>query len=216
MYLISNSNKRKLKTSADDQVSNKYNLNKYKGQSILSEEFEELSGIIYRPKTQETRQNYEIILSFIQECIGDQPRDILCGAADEVLIILKNDRLRDKERKREVEALLGTQSDERFAQLVNLGKKLTDWSNDELEKMNPDGMNEEDMDETVGVRVMIGDEEDEEDEENDGYEVNEDVDEGDQDGEEGQEAAQGPVIQGTVSVFLFFIQISLLLIFLIL
>ncbi len=192
-----------MKTSADDQVSNKYNLNKYKGQSILSEEFEELSGIIYRPKTQETRQNYEIVLSFIQDCIGDQPRDILCGAADEVLIILKNDRLRDKERKREVEALLGGLNDERFAQLVNLGKKLTDWSNDELEKMNSDTMNEENMDETVGVRVMIGDEEDEEDEENDVYEVNEDQDEGDEDGDEGQEANEDQVIQGNVRNFFF-------------
>jgi pre-mRNA-splicing helicase BRR2 len=169
----------------------------------LSEEFEELSGIIYRPKTQETRQNYEIVLSFIQDCIGDQPRDILCGAADEVLIILKNDRLRDKERKREVEALLGGLNDERFAQLVNLGKKLTDWSNDELEKMNSDTMNEENMDETVGVRVMIGDEEDEEDEENDVYEVNEDQDEGDEDGDEGQEANEDQVIQGNVRNFFF-------------
>jgi len=30
-----------------------------------------------------------------------QPRDVLCGAADEVLIVLKNDRMKDKEKKRE-------------------------------------------------------------------------------------------------------------------
>ena len=188
--------KRKLKTNIDDQVSNKHNLNKYKGHSILSDDFEELAGIIYRPKTQETRQNYEIILSFIQDCIGDQPRDVLCGAADEVLIILKNDRLRDKERKREVEQLLGSQNDERFAQLVNLGKKLTDWSNDELERINTntDGMNEGNMDETVGVRVMIGDEEDED---NDVYEVN-DEQEGEENADEDQDDNQEQVIQGKV------------------
>ena len=32
---------------------------------------------------------------------------MLCGAADEVLIVLKNDRLKDKDRKKDVEGLLG-------------------------------------------------------------------------------------------------------------
>jgi len=56
-----------------------------------------------------------------------QPRDILCGAADEVLAVLKNDKLRDKERQRDVEDLLGPLAQERFAVLVNLGKKITDF-----------------------------------------------------------------------------------------
>ena len=60
-----------------------------------------------------------------------QPRDVLCGAADEVLAVLKNDRMKDKERKREVEGLLGELADERFALLTNLGKKITDWGADE-------------------------------------------------------------------------------------
>jgi len=60
-----------------------------------------------------------------------QPRDILCGAADEVLIVLKNDRLRDKERKKEIEGLLGPVAEERFALLVNLGKKISDWGSHE-------------------------------------------------------------------------------------
>lgn len=52
---------------------------------------------------------------------------MLCGAADEVLLVLKNDKLRDKERKKEIEGLLDKIPDERFALLVNLGKKITDW-----------------------------------------------------------------------------------------
>lgn len=56
-----------------------------------------------------------------------QPRDILCGAADEVLCVLKNDKLKEKEKKKETEALLGRLADERFALLVNLGKKITDF-----------------------------------------------------------------------------------------
>jgi pre-mRNA-splicing helicase BRR2 len=60
-----------------------------------------------------------------------QPRDVLCGAADEVLIVLKNDRMKDKDKKREVETLLGDIADERFALLVNLGKKISDWGQEE-------------------------------------------------------------------------------------
>lgn len=179
-------------------MSGKYDVNKYKGQSILSEDFEDSSSIIYRPKTIETRQNYEIILSFIQESLGDQPRDILCGAADEVLITLKNDKLRDKERKRDIEALLGALPDERFSILVNLGKKITDWSYDQAEKLRQGGggADEEEIDENMGVKVMIGDEDEEEEEDNDLYEVNEAQEDEE---EEGQDAGEHQTIQGNIS-----------------
>ena len=65
-----------------------------------------------------------------------QPRDILCGAADEVLAVLKNDKMRDKERRREVEQLLGQADDTRYHVLVNLGKKISDYGGDkELQNM---------------------------------------------------------------------------------
>ncbi len=51
----------------------------------------------------------------------------MCGAADEVLSVLKNDRLKEREKKKETESLLGGLADERFALLVNLGKKITDF-----------------------------------------------------------------------------------------
>jgi hypothetical protein len=40
--------------------------------------------VLYRPKSETTKQTYEVILSILQEALGDQPRDVLCGAADEV------------------------------------------------------------------------------------------------------------------------------------
>ncbi len=43
---------------------------RYKGQSILSDDLEGLENIIYRPKTLDTKQNYELILSFIQDFLG--------------------------------------------------------------------------------------------------------------------------------------------------
>lgn len=84
-----------------------YDFARMKGATLLSEGVDEIVGIIYRPKTQETRQTYEVLLSFLQEALGDQPRDILCGAADEVLSVLKNDKLKEKEKKKETETLLG-------------------------------------------------------------------------------------------------------------
>jgi hypothetical protein len=50
---------------------------KMKGTTLLSEGIDEVVGIQYRPKTQDTRQTYEVILSFIQAAIGDQVIKIL-------------------------------------------------------------------------------------------------------------------------------------------
>jgi len=55
----------------------------------------------------------------------------MCATADEVLSLLKNDRMKDKERRREVESLIDKLADERYAVLVNLGKKITDWAVEE-------------------------------------------------------------------------------------
>lgn len=83
--------------------------------------------MLYRPRTKETLSTYELLLSFIQSAIGDQPRDILCGAADEVLATLKDDRLKEKEKQKEVTSLLGPLDDEKFTLLVGLGRKITDY-----------------------------------------------------------------------------------------
>ncbi|RNA15787.1 U5 small nuclear ribonucleo helicase -like protein [Brachionus plicatilis] len=174
----------------------KSDINKYKGQSILSEEFEDSSSIMYRPQTQETRQTYEIMLSFIQDCIGDQPRDILGGAADEVLITLKDDTIKDRERKRQVEALLGSLPDEKFSQLVNLGKKISDWTLDLDAKMNQD----QDIDETIGVKVMIEDDDDDEDDDdqNDEAGVNDlsEIDDDDDDDDQNDQDKDNTIQQG--------------------
>lgn len=46
------------------------------------------------------------------------------------MAVLKNDKMRDKERRREVEQLLGPADDTRYHVLVNLGKKITDYGGD--------------------------------------------------------------------------------------
>uniref|UniRef100_UPI001293DE41 U5 small nuclear ribonucleoprotein 200 kDa helicase n=1 Tax=Lonchura striata TaxID=40157 RepID=UPI001293DE41 len=128
----------------------RHDINKMKGYTLLSEGIDEMVGIIYKPKTKETRETYEVLLSFIQAALGDQPRDILCGAADEVLAVLKNEKLRDKERRKEVELLLGPTDDTRYHVLVNLGKKITDYGGDkDIQNMD------DNIDETYGVNVQF-------------------------------------------------------------
>ena len=43
-----------------------------KGGVLVSSEMESLGGIYYRPRTRETKATYEMILSFVQQMIGDQ------------------------------------------------------------------------------------------------------------------------------------------------
>ena len=59
-----------------------------------------------------------------------QPREILCGAADEVLATLKDEHFKEKEKHREISNLLGAISDERYAMLGGLGRKITDYGLD--------------------------------------------------------------------------------------
>ncbi|KAL3076890.1 hypothetical protein niasHT_039670 [Heterodera trifolii] len=125
---------------------------------------------IYKPRTQETRNTYEVFLSLIQEVLGDQPREILHGSAHEILLILKLDSYREKEKKKEIEDLMSVKlSDERFALFVNLSKKISDFNPEEEEEKMRDII--DDVDDTTGVPVQF--ESDEEDDKM-AYELRED------------------------------------------
>ncbi|VDN01570.1 unnamed protein product [Thelazia callipaeda] len=124
--------------------------------TVLGDLGGELMGL-YKPRTQETKQTYEAVLAYIQDAIGDQPRDILCGAADEVLVVLKSEKIREWDRKKEVELLLGSLTDERFAVLMNLAKKITDFSVDDDKNRTEN----DEIDETIGVNVQFDDSEEE-------------------------------------------------------
>jgi hypothetical protein len=89
---------------------------------------------VYKPRTQETRNTFEIFLSLLQEIIGDQPREILHGSAHEILLILKSDSVREKEKKKEVEELFSAKlTEERFALLSNLSRKITDFNPEDVD-----------------------------------------------------------------------------------
>ncbi|KAJ1627390.1 Sec63 Brl domain-containing protein [Pavlovales sp. CCMP2436] len=111
---------------------------------------------VYQPRTKETRMAYESLLNEIASQLGDQPQDVLRGAADEVLACLKNDALTDPQRKREVESLLNAMAPECFAKLVDLGKRVTDY-------LVQDGSGDAGakLDDELGVAVVFDDDDEE-------------------------------------------------------
>lgn len=137
------------------------------------------ANLYYRPTKPETKMVYESLLSHIQTLIGDQPRDVLCGAADEVLLVIRNQNSVESARRAETEDLLGKLSDGVFAKITDLCRRITDYGSDNRRKDDMDVGNEV---EGVNVNFDSG-------EESDAFndEVNEDADE-DVDGAEANDA----------------------------
>lgn len=158
------------------------------GYTDIIEATENVEGLTYRPRTAETRQVYELMLSSVHQALGDQANDIVRSAADTVLETLKNDSLKDFDKKKEIEGILGSLPNESFAQLVNLSKKITDYGVEDDEMADPDMERKDaEIDDDVGVAVVFDDDEQEE-EEDEGFEIR---DESDDDDEEEAEKSDG-------------------------
>jgi len=146
----------------------------------------------YRPKSDQTKSSFEYMLGLITQCLGDHPPDIIRGAADEVLTVLKDNKMRDKEKRKEVYDLLGSLTDDVFQTLVNISKKITDFDTNVSKKYI-----EQDM-EHDGVPVDF--------ESDSGGEGDDDVhgeirdDDSDEDGDEGgMEADSKMVVSGNLT-----------------
>jgi pre-mRNA-splicing helicase BRR2 len=66
---------------------------------------------------------YELILGAVHSSIGDQAQDIVRSTADTVFEVLKTDSLKDLDKKKEIETVLGIIPNEQFSQLVSLSKR---------------------------------------------------------------------------------------------
>jgi len=125
-----------------------------KGSTVLSET-EDLDSMNYRPKTRESKAAYEEILTMVQTSLGDQPHDILRGAADEILAQLKDTAIRDPERQKEIGKIMPRLSSDKFNKLVNLGKRITDFN----AQVDAEDDEQAKMDEEMGVAVVFEDDE---------------------------------------------------------
>ncbi|KAI9792571.1 MAG: DEIH-box ATPase [Peltula sp. TS41687] len=170
-----------------------------RGTGILSAADALIEGIRYRPRTTATRATYDLILTTVAHSLGDVPQDVVRSAADAVLETLKNDDMKDFDKKKEVDDLLGVNmGSKEFNELVNLGKKIIDYDAQDGDE-NMDGLDEgkedggADLDERQGVAVVF-DETDEEDEEGARtYEVRDEDDT--TDAEEGDDVEEVPGLE---------------------
>ena len=150
----------------------------------IIEATQDMEGLTYRPRTAETREVYELILATVHQALGDQANDIVRSAADTILETLKNDSMKDFDKKKEIEEILGSLPNETFSQLVNLSKKITDYGVEDDEQADPDMERKDaEIDDELGVAVVF-DEEEQEDEEEEGFEIRDESDEEDDEGDQ--------------------------------
>ncbi|CCL98051.1 uncharacterized protein FIBRA_00045 [Fibroporia radiculosa] len=202
---------KKKKKAADRQDGTEKQLSKRRaaetsgfGYTDIIEATQDVEGLTYRPRTAETREVYELILSSVHRVLGDQAQDVVRSAADAVLETLKNENLKDFDKKKEVEEVVGSIPNEAFSQLLNLSKKITDYGAEDEAMADPDMERmDAEIDDEMGVAVVFDEEEEEEEEEEEGFEVRDESDEeAEETGEvppESQEGEEELVIGGSSS-----------------
>ncbi|KAK4751540.1 hypothetical protein SAY87_005022 [Trapa incisa] len=166
--------KKERDTLAEPQTAPRQKRRRLREESVLTTTEEG----VYQPKTKETRAAYEAMLSVIQQQLGGQPLNIVRGAADEILAVLKNETIKNPDKKKEIENMLNPIPNPVFDQLVSIGRLITDYQ-DGGDGAGPTPANgDEALDDDVGVAVEFEDnEEDEEDSDLDMVQEDEDDDE---------------------------------------
>ncbi|KAK5628101.1 hypothetical protein RRF57_003816 [Xylaria bambusicola] len=139
-----------------------------KGTGILGQADLLVEGLRYQPRTPATRATYDLILHLVASNIGDVSHEVVLSAADAVLEYLKDEDMKDIEKKKEIDDLIGSSlNPKQFNELVNLGKKITDYDtqNDDEEtgaRADRDELDGE-LDDRQGVAVVFDEEDEDED-----------------------------------------------------
>lgn len=124
----------------------------------------------YVPRTQVSQMAFEGLLAFVLSKMGDYPRDVLRDAAEECLVVLKDPRLRETERKALVEKVLSVgMNEDEFSRLTTFGRQIKDFGDesDENDDATDPGKLDRDsfdgggaIDEEQGVAVVFDDDDD--------------------------------------------------------
>ncbi|PKS06631.1 hypothetical protein jhhlp_007381 [Lomentospora prolificans] len=169
-----------------------------RGTGILGAADLAIEGIQYRPRTAATRATFDLILTLVANSLGDVPYEVVRSAADAVLEYLKDEDMKDFDKKKEIDEILGiTLNPKQFNDLVNLGKKITDYDAQDDEEDDRASQGSATLDDRQGVAVAFEDEE-EEDEivpEVRDYSSEEDEEEGDEDESREADAADAEALQ---------------------
>lgn len=135
-----------------------------RGGGILSGAEALVEGLRYRPRTQATRATFDLILTIVSRNLGDVPQEVVRSAADATLEYLKDEDLKDFDKKKEVDDLLGVTLDPKaFNELVNLGKKITDYDAEDDDEEMAGAEDEGEIDDRQGVAVAFEDEDEDAD-----------------------------------------------------
>jgi len=125
----------------------------------------DIEDLRYKPRTQATRGIFELITTIVSKHLGDVALVYTRSAADAVLEYLKDNTMKDFDKKKAVDDVLGSSMGAKeFNELVNLSKKITDYdAQDDDEEMREDGVGDEaPEDENQGVAVVFDEDEDDE------------------------------------------------------
>ncbi|KAF2085665.1 Sec63-domain-containing protein [Saccharata proteae CBS 121410] len=139
-----------------------------RGAGVLSQQDLLVEDLRYRPRTAPTRATFELITTIVGKNLGDVSSSVTRSAADAVLEYLKDENMKDFDRKKEIDDILGTtMGSKEFNELVNLGKKITDYDaqdeDEEMEDGAEGGAGGADLDERQGVAVVFDDNDEDED-----------------------------------------------------
>ena len=171
-----------------------------RGAGILSAADLQVEGLTYRPRTPATRQTYQLILTTTANNLGDVSHEVVRSAADQILEYLKDESMKDFDKKKEIDDLLGvTMGSKEFNELVNLGKKITDYDGqDEDANMEEEGGGEDEaeLDEKQGVAVVFDDEEEDEEGAAQTFEVRDESDTSDEEPDDADSAPDGAAANG--------------------
>ncbi|KAK4686317.1 pre-mRNA-splicing helicase BRR2, partial [Tremellales sp. Uapishka_1] len=138
------------------------------GAADVLESVQQMEGLRYRPRTAETQEVYELLMGLVHQTLGDQTDEVVRSATDAILETLKSEDLKEFDKRKEVEGVFGVAvGEENWNQLVNLGKKITDYG--EEEEAAVDDGRERAVD-AEGVAVLFEDDDEDEDEAED-YEI---------------------------------------------
>lgn len=161
---VKNTNKKKKKErdplSGDAVPSRRSKRRRIQEESVLTT----TEDGVYQPKTKETRAAYEAMLSVIQQQLGGQPLSIVSGAADEILAVLKNDAVKNPDKKKDIEKLLNPIPNHVFDQLVSIGKLITDFQEGGDAPNGSAAAEDGGLDDDVGVAVEFEENEDDDEE----------------------------------------------------
>lgn len=133
---------------------------------ILGQADLNIEGLRYRPKTIATKETYDLIATEVSRKMGGlYGLAVTASATDSILEFLKDDSMKDFNKKKEIEDIIGdTLSSREMEQLVSLGKKLTDYNAQDDDQGGNENGGDADIDERQGVAVDFGDDEEDDDE----------------------------------------------------